>query len=113
MPAPVDIYVNNSSLNIPIGGMTINGVAVTYISGINFYINAGDSGNFQSNELGTQTVIIYYGSSLSGQSITFTDSDNIVTCHEVTGGSGSFVITGATITSLGTLTVSATDGACA
>jgi hypothetical protein len=100
-------------LNIPIQDMTINGVAVTYVSGANFTITTGDSGNFTSAQLGTQTVIIYYGSSTAGQSITFTDSDNFITCHEVTGGSGSFMITGATITSLGTLTVSATDGACA
>jgi hypothetical protein len=93
--------------------MTINGVAVTWISGIDFYINAGDNGNFQSNELGSQTVIIYYGSSTAGQCITFTDSNSVITSHDVGGGSGSFVINGATITSLGTLTVSATDGMCA
>jgi len=92
--------------------MTINGVAVTYVSGANFTITTGDSGNFTSAQLGTQTVIIYYGSSTAGQSITFTDSDDTVTCHDVTGGSGSFVITGASIASLGTLTVSATDGTC-
>jgi len=93
--------------------MTINNVAVTWVSGIDFYINDGDSGNFISNELGTQTVVISYGSSTSGQRIIFTDSNSVVTCHDVTGGSGTFQITGATIISLGTLSVSAEDGICA
>ena len=92
--------------------MTINGVAVTWVSGVDLPNNAGDSGNFKSTQLGTQDVIITYGSSLAGQRITFTDSDNVVTCQTLTGGSGTFPIYAAAVTALGTLNVSAEDGVC-
>jgi hypothetical protein len=95
--------------------MTINGVAVTFAGGgSNFTITSGENGNFTSTQLGTKDVIIYYGSAVAGQNITFTDSDSNITCQNVGGGgSGLFVITDATITSGTTITVSATDGACA
>ena len=108
----VDIYITNSSLDVPIGGMTINGVAVTWVSGVDFYVNDGESGNFESSELGTQNVVISYGAHVSGQRITFTDSANVVTCQTLNGGSGTFTITGATITGGTTITVESEDGIC-
>ena len=108
----VDIYITNTSLDVPIGGMTINGVAVTWVSGVDFYVNDGDSGNFESSETGTYNVVISYGSHTSGQRITFTDSANVVTCQTLNGGSGTFTITGATITGGTTITVESEDGVC-
>ena len=107
----VDIYISNASLDIPITDMTINGVSVTWVSG-GFPVNAGENGNFTSTQLGTKDVIIYYGGHISGQNITFTDSDNNVTCQDLNGGAGSFTITGATITGGTTIYVAAADGAC-
>jgi len=112
-PPTVDIFIdNNNSLDIPITGMTINGVAVTYSSGANFTINAGNNGNFTSTQLGTYTVVITYGSHISGQNITFVDSDNNITCKDLNGSAGSFTIAGATITGGTTIYVTAADGAC-
>jgi hypothetical protein len=111
--AYVDIYITNSSLDVPITDMTINGVAVTFAGGSNFTITSGENGNFTSTQLGTKDVIIYYGSAIAGQNITFTDSDSNITCQNVGGGgSGLFVITDATITAGTTITVDVTDGAC-
>jgi hypothetical protein len=93
--------------------MTINGVAVTFAGGgSDFPIISGENGNFTSTILGTKDVIIYYGSSIPGQNIVFTDSDNNITCEDISGGSGLFVIVDATITGGTTITVNATDGAC-
>jgi hypothetical protein len=109
----VEIYITNSSLDVPINDMTINGVAVTFAGGgDNFPVNAGENGNFTSTQLGTKDVIIYYGSSIPGQNIVFTDSDSNITCHNVGAGSGLFVITDAIITGGTTITVTVTDGAC-
>ncbi len=93
--------------------MTINGTSVTWVSGGDgFPVPSGENGNFSSTQLGTQDVVIYYGGHISGQNITFTDSNSNVTCQNLNGGAGSFTITGATITGGTTIYVTATDGAC-
>jgi hypothetical protein len=92
--------------------MTINGVAVTWISSVDFYVNTGDSGNFESSETGTQDVVISYGTHVAGQRITFTDSNNVVTCQTLNGSGGTFTITGAAITAGTTITVESVDGVC-
>lgn len=110
----VDIYINTiSSLDIPITGMTINGVAVTWSgAGPDFTLAAGDNGQFTSTQAGTQNVVISYGSHTSGQRIIFTDSNSVATCQTLGGSSGTFTITGATITLGTTISVYAEDGIC-
>lgn len=111
--ALVDIFIdNNNSLDIPITAMTINNVAVTYSSGTNFTINAGNNGNFTSAQTGTQTVRITYGSHISGQKIRFIDSANNETCKDLNGSAGTFTISGATITAGTTIYVYGEDGNC-
>jgi hypothetical protein len=114
LPPTADIYISNTSMDLPIGGMTINGVAVTWISGVDFYLNAPTvAGNFESYEIGTYDVVISYGVHTPGQRITFVDSNSVSTCHTTGGGASTFTITGATITSGTTINVSAEDGICA
>ena len=110
----VDIYINNTnSLDIPITGMTINGVAVTFTSGTDFTIPAGNNGNFTSSQIGTHTVVIYYGAHIPGQNILFTDSDNAIACQNLNGSAGSFTINNAVITAGTQINVIASDGSCA
>jgi hypothetical protein len=110
----VDIFIQNvGSLDIPIGGMTINGVAVTWVGyGPDFYLNAGDNGSFTSTQIGTYDVVISYGTHTPGQRITFIDSDGTPTCQTLSGSGGTFTITGATITGGTTIGVEALDGVC-
>jgi hypothetical protein len=109
----VDIYITNTSLDIPIGSMTINGVNVDWIgSGPTFVLGSGDNGSFTSNQIGTYDVVIGYGGHIPGQKITFTDSANNITCQNLGGSIGTFTISGATITAGTTITVSAEDGSC-
>jgi ABC-type transporter Mla subunit MlaD len=111
--AEVEVFIDNTnSLDVPITDMTINGVTVSYVSGTDFTINAGNNGNFTSTQLGAQDVIIYYGAHIAGQNIVFTDSDNNITCHDLNGSAGSFTISGATITGGTTISVVVSDGAC-
>lgn len=109
----VDIYISNTSMDIPIGGMTINSVAVTWVSSVDFYVNANDAGYFESTEIGTYDVVISYAAHTAGQRITFVDSNGTPTCHTTGGGVGTFTITGAVITSGTQITVTAEDGICA
>jgi hypothetical protein len=110
----VDIYIGNvGSLDIPITGMTINGVAVTWFgSGPDFILSAGDNGSFTSTQIGTYDVVISYGTHTPGQRISFTDSDNVVTCQTLSGSGGTFTITNAAITAGTTISVEALDGIC-
>jgi hypothetical protein len=110
--ATVDIYITNSSLDVPIGSMTINGVNVDWVSSVDFVLSDGDNGNFTSTQTGTQDVVIGYGGHIAGQRITFTDSANVVTCKTLDGSIGTFTITGATITAGTTITVESVDGVC-
>jgi hypothetical protein len=111
----VDIYINTvSSLDTPITGMTIDGVAVTWSgAGPDFILSAGDNGQFTSTKIGTYDVVISYGTHTSGQRIIFTDSNSVVTCQTLNGSSGTFTITGATITAATTISVYSEDGICA
>jgi len=110
----VDIYINTvDSLDTPITGMTIDGVAVTWSgAGPDFILSAGDNGQFTSTKIGTYDVVISYGTHTSGQRITFTDSNNVVTCQTINGSGGTFTITGATITAATTISVYSQDGVC-
>jgi hypothetical protein len=93
--------------------MDVNGVPVSFSSGQNFTINAGDAiGYFTTGEIGTYTVDIYYGSCTAGQNINFTDSNTTPYCHDTNPGGGTFTINNAVITSGTTLYILATDGAC-
>jgi hypothetical protein len=111
----VDIYINTvSALDTPITGMTIDGVAVTWSgAGPDFILSAGDNGQFTSTKIGTYDVVISYGTHTSGQRIIFTDSSSVVTCQTLSGSSGTFTITNATITAGTTISVYAEDGICA
>ena len=112
-PSTVDIYITNTSLDVPIGSMTINGVNVTWVGyGPNFVLSSGENGSFTSNQFGTYDVVIGYGGHIPGQKITFTDSASNITCQNLNGSIGTFTITGATITAGTTITVSAEDGSC-
>jgi hypothetical protein len=101
------------SLDIPIGSMTINGVAVTWVgSGPDFVLSAGDNGSFTSTQIGTYDVVIGYGGHIPGQRITFIDSAGTPTCQTLSGSPGTFTITNATITAGTTITVEGLDGVC-
>ncbi len=108
----VAIYITNTSLNVPIGSMTINGVNVDWVSSVDFVVSAGDNGNFTSTQIGTYNVVIAYGGHIPGQRITFTDSNNVVTCQTLNGSIGLFTIYSAAITAGTTITVESVDGIC-
>ena len=110
-PTSVNILISNSSLDVPITDVTINGISVIAVAG-SFPVNASENENFASTQLGTQDVIIYYSGHIPGQNIVFLDSDNTTTCHNLNGSAGSFTIAGATITGGSDIAITVADGAC-
>lgn len=110
-----DIDVDNNSVDIAITGVTINSTAITYSSGNNFTITAGQSGVFTTLELGTYTVVISYTYTTAGQSLFFLDSNNTGTCHNAVTSPGTFTINNAVIKAVpNTITVGiyANNGVC-
>jgi uncharacterized delta-60 repeat protein len=107
------IYITNSSLDISITDVEINGVSVTYDGGQNFPVDSGDNGFFTTTQLGTYNIVVYYSASISGQHIDVTDSNSTLTCHNVPGnGSGTFTVTSAIINSVVTVNIDVLDGTC-
>jgi len=111
-PTSVNIYVTNSSLDVSITDITINGIAVLAVAG-SFPVNASENENFASTQLGTQDVIIYYSGHIPGQNMVFYDSTNFATCHNLNGSAGAFTIAGATITGGTDIYITVADGVCA
>jgi hypothetical protein len=108
-----DIFVQNSSLDISITGVFVDGIPVTYSSGTNFPVTAGSNGNFITSQTGFgKTVSISYSTSISGQSIYFYDSSFFGTCENAAFGGGSFSVFGAYIDFSTASTVQASDGVC-
>lgn len=103
---------NIISLNIPITGVNVNGVAVTHISGNDFPIPAGFSGIFTTNQIGVFTIQVFYGAGLAGQKITVIDSDSVSTCTNLGSGGGSFSVPDFEVNCSNTLLVIGEDGTC-
>jgi hypothetical protein len=108
-PTSVNILISNSSLDVPITDVSINGV---FLSGP-FPVYASENKNFTSTQLGTFDVTIYYGGHIPGQNIVFLDSDNTITCKDLNGSASSFTIVAATITGGSDIAITVADGACA
>ena len=110
-------YVTVSSLNsldISITDVQVSGVSVTYISGNNFVINAGEaSGDFGSNISGSSvTLRVYYNSSITGQNITVQDCDEIIHCCDTNTGTGIYCEFTINLSCGCAWTITASDGAC-
>jgi uncharacterized delta-60 repeat protein len=108
------VFVSNStSLDVSITDVEINGVSVTYDVGTNFPIDPAESGQFITTQLGTYNIVVYYGTSLSGQHIDVTDSNSNLTCGNTgSPGSNTFTVTGAVINGANPVYVDALDGSC-
>ena len=108
------VFVSNTgSLDVSITDVEINGVSVTYDVGTNFPIDPAESGQFITTQLGTYNIVVYYGTSLSGQHIDVTDSNSNLTCGNTgSPGSNTFTVTGAVINGANPVYVDALDGSC-
>jgi len=103
---------NTLSLNIPITGVNVNGIAVTHVSGSNFPVPAGFSGIFSTDQIGVFTIQVFYGAGIAGQKITVIDSDSISTCTNLGSGGGSFSITDSEVNCSNAINIIGEDGTC-
>jgi len=110
--ATIDLATNNSlDIAISISGITVNGVSVTNITGIDPN-TSGNGGGAQTTQIGTYTIVIPYSASTAGQSISLIDSDSVPQCQGTSTGSGVLTFTGVVVGVLQPVTITANEGAC-
>ena len=105
-------YISNSSLDIIITDVKVNGVSVYGATGSGFPVYTGENINAYSNQIGVYDVDIYYSNAITGQHIEGYDSDLNFYCNATVGiGSNTTQFGGATI-GAGTFQIYALDGSC-
>jgi hypothetical protein len=104
----------DASLNIPITGVEVNSIPMTYLSGDTFPISPSDPsgyyGTFQTGS--TNEVRVYYGSNIAGQNITILDCDAVSQCCDLNPGGGICVFDNVNIICGCTFTITGSDGSC-
>jgi hypothetical protein len=76
-PFSVPVNIDNLTLggvDVPVYDVKINDVSVTYISGSDFVITSGESGTFETTELGYYNIDVYYSSHASPSQVEIIDS---------------------------------------
>ena len=109
-----EVVVSNVSLNVPVIAVDFNANPVTYVSGTNFTINAGEpNGNFTTNQLGGNvTIDIDYGSCIAGQNVSFSDCDGTPFCCDLNPGGGTCTFNNVSVKGCCTITLVVSDGSC-
>ena len=104
----------DASLDVPITGVEVNGVPVTYVSGSTFTINQTDpAGYFNTTTTGSSvTIDIFYGSNIAGQRINLFDCSFTTFCCDLNPGGGTCTFTGVNLTCGCSWTIEAFDGVC-
>lgn len=105
-------YISNSSLDIVITDVKVNGVSLTGATGAGFPVYSGDSINAYSNQIGTYDVDIYYYNSITGQHIEGYDSDLNFYCNATVGIGSNVTQFGGAVVGAGTFQIYALDGTC-
>jgi len=111
-PSPTLFYISNSSLDISITDVQVNGVSLYGATGAGFPVNSGDSINAYSTQLGTQNVNIFYTNSIYGQNIQGYDSNLIYYCNDTIGVGAHTAQFGGAYVGSGTFQIYAYDGSC-
>ena len=104
----------DSSLDIPITGVEVNSVPVTYLSGGTFTINpSSQPGYFNTTQTGASvTVTVSYGSNIAGQNIVLCDCDAICQCCNLNPGGGTCTFTNVNLSCNCNWTIEGFDGTC-
>jgi hypothetical protein len=116
-PTSSEVFISvQLSLDVEITGVKVDNVFVTANSPFSFPVNNGtnDTINATSNKVGTYDVIVFYNSSIPGQNISVTDSNNVSSCQNTSTGNQSLTFTNQYLDGVTSpaLSISATDGTC-
>ena len=104
----------DASLDVPITGVEVNSVPVTYLSGETFTIIPSDPpGYFNTTQTGASvTVVVNYGSNIAGQRIEIVDCNSNTQCCDLNPGGGTCTFTGVDLSCNCNWEIQAYDGSC-
>lgn len=85
-PVITNVNISSNSVHVRFLNVKINDNDVTYDSGDDFIIYSGDSGVFTTNEVGLNTVKVYYSSDNGLKSIIITDNNGNTFCNDTING---------------------------
>jgi hypothetical protein len=104
----------DTSLDVPITGVEVNSVPVTYLSGDTFPIIPSDPpGYYNTTTTGSsETVTINYGSNIAGQRIVLIDCSFTSFCCDLNPGGGTCTFTGVNLSCGCNWDIQAYDGTC-
>lgn len=105
------IGITNSSLDIIVTGVLVDGVATDYESGTALPISTGFSGIQTTKKTGTYDIVVNYNVPIAGQRITLIDSDGNPFCNN-TDLSGTMTFVGVVIKPESPLSMEPQDGVC-
>ena len=112
-PVNVNVVVSSlSSIDVSFIDITVNSVMITYVSGDNLPVDAGEQGTFQTTQTGTQTITVYYTSSTSGQNIFLIDSNGSQQCQDTSPGSNTIIFNSVAVNGSGNISIIASNGTC-
>ena len=105
--------LTNSSLDVNITDLTVNGSSATYVSGQALPNTPGNGTILCSTIVGVVDIRISVLNSVAAQKITLTDSLGNVQCYDITGtGPSNYDFLGVTLNCTTPITVLAEDGSC-
>jgi hypothetical protein len=112
-PSIATIQITNGSLDIEIylSSITVNGVGVTNISGIDPN-TTGNGASVDTNQLGTYNIVVVYSCSVPGQNISLVDSNYSAYCNNASTGFNSMTFYGVVINGSVNPVLTASDGTC-
>jgi uncharacterized delta-60 repeat protein len=104
----------DASLDVPITGVEVNSVPVSYLSGTTFTIDPSDApGYFNTTQTGSSVnVDVTYGSNIAGQRIELVDCNAVVYCCNLNPGGGTCSFTGVDLSCNCNWEIQAYDGTC-
>jgi len=110
--ATIQIGTNMSlDVEIYLFSITVNGVGVTNISGVNPN-TSGNGGSVETNQLGTYDITLSYSTTLSEQNISLVDSNGTGYCNNTSSGFNSMTFYNVVINGSVNPVLTAGDGTC-
>ena len=105
------IDITNSSLDISISEVYVNGVLTLSVAGT-MPNTTGNGTTLATTQVGVYNIDVFYNTSIPGQNISLLDSDSVSTCQNILTGSNAMTFFGVKVATYQNVIINASDGTC-